>query len=375
MALAFALSPLLVVALGALLLMLAEAFSSRASAGRDSGPRPRRTRSSSSPARRSRRAVWMFGVERHRRASAASRRGSSSTASRSSSTCVLCLGGALAALLAGGYLPEHNLERGEFYSLLLFSTFGAMMLAAAGDALTLFLGLETMSHRRLRDDRLPPRVARARPRGRSSTSSSARSRRRSSSTASRSSTARPATPTSPGSARRVKARRGAEPDASSSALALVLVGLVFKVSAVPFHMWTPDAYEGAPTPATTFMAVAVKSGRASRCCSACSLAALRRSASSTSWASGLAAGRRVARGAHDDGREPRRRPAGVGQAHARVLEHRARRATCSSACRRRCARSAEAGGERPLLPARLHGLDGGRVRRAHPLRQPRQARR
>ncbi len=39
---------------------------------------------------------------------------------------------------------------------------------------------------------------------------------------------------------------------------LVLVGLAFKVSAVPFHAWTPDAYEGAPTPATTFMAVAVK---------------------------------------------------------------------------------------------------------------------
>jgi NADH-quinone oxidoreductase subunit N len=35
--------------------------------------------------------------------------------------------------------------------------------------------------------------------------------------------------------------------------------LAFKVSAVPFHMWTPDAYEGAPTPATSFMAVAVKS--------------------------------------------------------------------------------------------------------------------
>src|SRR5262249_24531679 len=42
-------------------------------------------------------------------------------------------------------------------------------------------------------------------------------------------------------------------------LVLTLVGLAFKVSAVPFHMWTPDAYEGAPTPTTTFMAVAVKS--------------------------------------------------------------------------------------------------------------------
>jgi NADH-quinone oxidoreductase subunit N len=44
------------------------------------------------------------------------------------------------------------------------------------------------------------------------------------------------------------------------ALALILAGLVFKVSGAPFHMWTPDAYEGAPTPATTYMAVAVKSG-------------------------------------------------------------------------------------------------------------------
>src|SRR5262249_24579383 len=43
------------------------------------------------------------------------------------------------------------------------------------------------------------------------------------------------------------------------ALVLIVAGLAFKVSAVPFHMWTPDAYEGAPTPATNFMAVAVKS--------------------------------------------------------------------------------------------------------------------
>ena len=40
--------------------------------------------------------------------------------------------------------------------------------------------------------------------------------------------------------------------------ALLLVGLGFKVSAVPFHMWTPDVYQGAPTPVTAFMAVSVK---------------------------------------------------------------------------------------------------------------------
>ncbi|MEM9694695.1 MAG: NADH-quinone oxidoreductase subunit N [Myxococcota bacterium] len=42
-------------------------------------------------------------------------------------------------------------------------------------------------------------------------------------------------------------------------LVFLLTGLAFKISAVPFHMWTPDAYEGAPTPATSYMAVAVKS--------------------------------------------------------------------------------------------------------------------
>ena len=41
-------------------------------------------------------------------------------------------------------------------------------------------------------------------------------------------------------------------------LGMMLIGFGFKVAAVPFHMWTPDAYEGAPTPITAFMAVGVK---------------------------------------------------------------------------------------------------------------------
>ncbi|MFH9135382.1 NADH-quinone oxidoreductase subunit NuoN [Streptomyces sp. NPDC017524] len=40
--------------------------------------------------------------------------------------------------------------------------------------------------------------------------------------------------------------------------AMVLVGLLFKVGAIPFHMWTPDVYQGAPTPVTGFMAAATK---------------------------------------------------------------------------------------------------------------------
>ena len=41
-------------------------------------------------------------------------------------------------------------------------------------------------------------------------------------------------------------------------MALVIAGLAFKANAAPLHMWTPDAYEGAPTPVTTFMSAATK---------------------------------------------------------------------------------------------------------------------
>ncbi|MBA4607926.1 NADH-quinone oxidoreductase subunit NuoN [Aeromicrobium sp. Marseille-Q0843] len=43
-----------------------------------------------------------------------------------------------------------------------------------------------------------------------------------------------------------------------AAIGLLLVGLLFKVGAVPFHSWTPDVYQGAPTPVTAFMAAATK---------------------------------------------------------------------------------------------------------------------
>ncbi len=44
----------------------------------------------------------------------------------------------------------------------------------------------------------------------------------------------------------------------TGALILLIIGLALKAAAVPFHFWTPDAYEGAPTPITAFMAVAAK---------------------------------------------------------------------------------------------------------------------
>ncbi len=58
---------------------------------------------------------------------------------------IICVGAGLSVLLAGGYLREHGFERGEFYVLVLFTAFGAMVLARAVDLLSIFLGLETMS--------------------------------------------------------------------------------------------------------------------------------------------------------------------------------------------------------------------------------------
>ena len=50
----------------------------------------------------------------------------------------------------------------------------------------------------------------------------------------------------------------ADPTLAVLALVMLIVGLAFKLGAVPFHMWVPDAYEGACTPVTTFMSVGVK---------------------------------------------------------------------------------------------------------------------
>ena len=52
--------------------------------------------------------------------------------------------------------------------------------------------------------------------------------------------------------------RGESTSAVSLAIVFVIVGFAFKVSAVPFHTWSPDTYEGAPTPVTAFIAVASK---------------------------------------------------------------------------------------------------------------------
>jgi NADH-quinone oxidoreductase subunit N len=251
MPLALALSPLLIVGIAAMLLMVVEAFSTRRG-GLALGAAVILFTSAAFAG-----ALWMVGLNEI---------GDVSPllpwliVDRFTLffDMLLCFGGAMAALLAGGYLAEHRLERGEFYALLLFATFGAMVLAAAGDALTLFLGLETMSigaYAMTAFRRSSPRSAEGALKYFLLSSFAAaillygfallygatgHTDLTSIGAAARSSMAR-------------------NPLLVIGAL-LVLVGIVFKVSAVPFHAWAPDAYEGAPTPATTFMAVAVKAG-------------------------------------------------------------------------------------------------------------------
>jgi NADH-quinone oxidoreductase subunit N len=170
---------------------------------------------------------------------------------------VICGGGALSALLAGGYLQEHKLERGEFYVVLLYSGFGGMVLARATDLLTLFIGLETMSLG------VYAMVAFRRTSARSVEAGVKYFLLGSFAAALLlfgSALLYGATGHTDLAGIGESIRAGdASVQLALLGMMLALVGLAFKVSAVPFHMWTPDAYEGAPTPVTTFMSVAVKS--------------------------------------------------------------------------------------------------------------------
>ncbi len=161
--------------------------------------------------------------------------------------------GLLGVALAFGYVKRMGIERGEYYTLLLFSVTGMMLMVQAADLIIVFLALELLS--------IPLYVLAAFNRkmvtseeagikyfllgafstgfvvygialvfGATSTTSLAG--------------ILASTPTSG-----LLLTIGA---------ALILVGFGFKVAAVPFHMWTPDVYQGAPTAVTAFMAAGAK---------------------------------------------------------------------------------------------------------------------
>ncbi len=169
---------------------------------------------------------------------------------------IFLIAAALAILISFAYVARQRLQAGEFYGLILLSTAGMMFMAGARDLMVVFLGLEVMSI--------------------SAYALTAFNRRdRKSAEAGLKYFLLGAFSTgfflygialvygSTGSTNITAIAASVSSGAASGgllvlAVALLGVGFAFKVSVVPFHMWTPDVYEGAPAPVTAFMSAGVK---------------------------------------------------------------------------------------------------------------------
>ena len=168
---------------------------------------------------------------------------------------LILLGSGLAIVMSLGYLRREGMERFEFPILIVLATLGMLMMVSASDLISLYVGLELQSlslyivaafkrdSQRSSEAGLKYFVLGALSSGillygasliygfAGSTNFADLGR---------------------------LLDQGEAPLGVVVGLVFVLAGLAFKVSAVPFHMWTPDVYEGAPTPITAFFAVAPK---------------------------------------------------------------------------------------------------------------------
>ena len=171
---------------------------------------------------------------------------------------LLCLGSALALLMSVEYLEAAGIRTGDYYTLAIFATAGMMLMAGANDLIVVFLGLEVMSvavyvlagiqRHSLRSNEAALKYfllgafatgfllfGIALVYGATGT-----------------------TRLDLIAERIANGVSGGNRALLLPGIALLLVGFGFKVAAVPFHVWTPDVYEGAPTSVTAFMAVGVK---------------------------------------------------------------------------------------------------------------------
>jgi NADH-quinone oxidoreductase subunit N len=170
---------------------------------------------------------------------------------------IFLIAGVLAMLVSMGYLDRNGINRGEFYVLVMYAIVGMMVLGGSRDLMLTFIALELMSvsiYVLVGFKRTDPRSSEAAMKyfllgafasafflyGIALTFGAT------------------------GTVNYVEL--GAILAAGTPALtplllagmALLAVGFLFKVAAVPFHVWTPDAYDGAPTPVTALMATGVK---------------------------------------------------------------------------------------------------------------------
>jgi NADH-quinone oxidoreductase subunit N len=168
---------------------------------------------------------------------------------------LLLLSGLFGIALGHGYIKRMGLARGEYYTLLLFSVTGMMLMAQAADLIIVFLALELLS--------IPLYVLAA----------FARTDPQSQEAGVKyfllgafatgfvvygTALVFGATKTTSLSGIFAAASGGASTLLLTIGAALILVGFGFKVAAVPFHMWTPDVYQGAPSSVTAFMSSGAK---------------------------------------------------------------------------------------------------------------------
>ncbi|MBK8985410.1 MAG: NADH-quinone oxidoreductase subunit N [Chloroflexi bacterium] len=165
----------------------------------------------------------------------------------------LLLAGILSLLISLNFLEDANLNKPEYHMLMLFSLSGMMLMGMSNDLILIFVALELLS--------IPLYILSgiAWPNVKSEESALKYFLLGAFSSSifvfgialtygASGSTSLPL----------IVARISLNSALGIGAMAFILVGLAFKVAAAPFHMWTPDVYEGAPTTVTAFMSVGAK---------------------------------------------------------------------------------------------------------------------
>jgi NADH-quinone oxidoreductase subunit N len=171
---------------------------------------------------------------------------------------VLCVVGVLTMLFSDEIVEREQLPPGEYYALTLFAISGMMLMAAATDLLVIFLALEVLS--------LSVYVLTGIRRSSAAGAEAAFKYFLLGAFSSAFFLYGIAFAFALSGSTRLDdlgtalSSQGVGPPSTMALLAvgLLVVGFAFKISAVPFHMWTPDAYEGAPTIVTAFMSTGVK---------------------------------------------------------------------------------------------------------------------
>ena len=172
---------------------------------------------------------------------------------------IFLVAAALSIAISIKYLDVEEDQHGEYYALVLFSTVGMMVIASGSDLLSLYIGMELMA---LSVYVLVGYMKRDRRSNEASMKYFLMGAFSSGILLYGISLFYGVT----GSTNLVKIANALGGEAAKSDLLIVVAtiliaaGLCFKIAAVPFHMWAPDAYEGAPTSVTAFMSVGVKAG-------------------------------------------------------------------------------------------------------------------